>query len=372
VRKSGRLLLPALLLVGVLVGLIGLAGCRPRASAQPGLSTQPDSVRIEIDIHLLGRPKPSVTLTDTRLVQQLYATVSALPTLPEKVACTDELGPHYTLTFLQSGRTLSTALARREGCSPVTIAGETSPRRGSAEFWAQLDWAIYQGTPPATTKRLAIVHTADSGHAPQTALITATATVQRLYAAILALPLAPTSRAGCATPSIPAYQLVFQATNQAIPADIYMACDIVSLQGAYQSRGGVYAMDDHFKQVLAQVLAGATFAPAQPDQLTLDDTHGGGTSQQTTVADAELMQRLYQKVVALQPMEPQPDCPSQADKLAGTWTRYLLNFSQWGLPIVQIEAYEGSCSSITRPITSQVLRGDQAFWDLVHHAAGQK
>jgi hypothetical protein len=371
-RKSVQLLLPSLLLVGVLVGLIGLAGCRPRASAQPGLSTQPDSVRIEIDEHFLGRAKPIVTLTDTKLVQQLYATVSAMPTMPAQVACTDELGPHYTLTFLQSGQPLSTALARREGCSPVSIAGETSPRRGSAEFWAQLDRAIYQATPPATTKRLAIARTTDPSQPPQTAQITAAATVQRLYSAILALPLAPRGAATCGTPSMPAYQLVFQATNQAIPADIYTACDIISLQGAYQSRGGVYRMDDPFKQLLAQSVAETAFAPARPDQLTLDVLSGSGISQQTTVADAALMQRIYQKVAALQPTQPQPDCPSQADKLAGTWTRYVLNFSQWDLPIVQIEAYKGSCRSVSRTGTGQVLRGDQEFWDLVYHAAGQK
>src|SRR5262249_25449057 len=135
------------------------------------------------------------------------------------------------------------------------------PRRGSTEFWAELDRAIYLGTPPATTQALAIAHTADPSRAPETMHITIATTVQRLYSAILALPLSPSSAAGCATSGVPAYQLSFQATNQAIPADIYQACDMISLQGAYQSRGGIYIMDTQFKQVFAQVLASATFAP---------------------------------------------------------------------------------------------------------------
>src|SRR5262249_35902750 len=146
----------------------------------------------------------------------------------------------------------------------------------------------------------------------------------------------------------------------------------ISLQGAYQSRGGIYIMDTQFKQVFAQVLASATFAPARPDLLTLEVIQGAGTSGQTIVTDAAQMQQLYQKVLALPPTEPQPDCPSQADKRAGSWTRYTLHFSQWGLPIVQVEAYEGSCKYIVRSVTGQVLQGDQAFWDLVYRAAGQQ
>src|SRR5262249_40248352 len=155
-----------------------------------------------------------------------------------------------------------------------------------------------------------------------------------------------------------------------IPADISMDCNIISLQGAYQSRGGVYTMDDHFKQLFADVVAGVAFAPARPDQLTLEVIRGSGMRQQTTVAEVTLKQQLYQTATTLPPVQPQPDCPSQADKLAGTWTRYTLTFSQWSLPIFAVDAYEGSCRSITRAVTGQVLQGDQAFWDLVHRAAG--
>src|SRR5437899_1233853 len=89
--KKSHALLSALPLIGVLVAL---GGCGRNASVQPGASRQLDTVRIEDDL-----VKPIVTLTVTSLVQQLYATIYALPQMPEQQACTNERGPHYTLTF---------------------------------------------------------------------------------------------------------------------------------------------------------------------------------------------------------------------------------------------------------------------------------
>ena len=370
-KKRSLSFLPSLLLLGC---VIGLNSCAPGSASTPGSGNtsggKPTSMRIKTDEPLPpnAQPKPVVTLTDSVLAQQLYTTIYALPALPENQACTADLGPHYTLTFFQNAQTLVTVLAMRDGCHPVSIGGETGDRQGTPEFWNQLDQAIYHATPVAMPQQVAIAHMPDPAQPPQTALITSSEAAQRLYNAILALPL---SASKCADLSVPVYQLAFQTTDQTISAAISNTCNTVSLDGANQTRGGMYTMNDQFKQVFAAIVTGASFAPASPDQLTLA-IQNAGTASQGKIDNVELRLRLYQKVFTLAPMQPQPDCPSSADKAAGKGTWYTFSFSQWGLPILQISAYEGSCTYVERSSTGQVLQGDQEFWDLVHQAAGQQ
>ena len=372
--KTSRSILPGLLLMGVLVAL---GGCGQGSGAQLGAGTQqspsgrPDSVRIEIDQPGIGEEKPAVTLTVASLVQQLYTTIYALPQMPEQQGCTADLGPHYTLTFSQGSQTLVTIRAMRDGCHPVTITGEARERHGTTDFWRQLDQAIYQGTPPAKPDLLAIMHTPHPGQASETARIPSAATAQRLYNAILALPLIPLDQS-CSMPAIPAYQLVFHAAEQVIPAEIDpTTCKTISVNGAFQARGGVHTLTDAFNRLFAEIVAGATFAPAQPDKLTLSITTMKTSSQQTSVANTTLMSQLYHKVLTLQPTQAQPDCPSGADKVAGKGTWYGFAFSQWDLPITDLNSYEGSCLYVTRSALGEVVQGDQALWDLIHQAASQ-
>src|SRR5579885_4730 len=370
-KKHSFSLLLSLLLLGF---VIGLSGCAPGSGSSTGSGTppgdKPTSVQIKTDEPLPpnAKPKPDVTLTDGALVQQLYTTIYALPQMPENQACTTELGPHYILTFFQDTQTLVTVLAMRDGCRPVSISGETGDRQGTAEFWALLDQAIYHATPVAVPQQVAIAHTPDSAQPPQTAQITSAQTAQRLYNAILALPL---STSKCADLSIPEYQLAFQTSDQSIPAAIYNHCNFVSLDGANQTRGSLYTMNDQFRQMFTEIIAGATFAPASPDQLALS-VQDASTAQQSIITDGALRQQLYQKVFTLQPTTPQPDCPSNADKMAGKGIWYMFAFSQWSLPLLQVSAYEGSCTSIQVSPTNQLLQGDQEFWNLVHQAAGQQ
>lgn len=359
------------LLVGMVVALNGcgalsVAG-RP-AKGNPG----PDSVRIAIDAPspVQTPTQPVVTLADATLTRQLYATILALPDMPAERACTDERGPHYTLTFRQGAASLVSVQANRDGCRPVTIEGHLPERKGTDAFWKQLDQAIYAATPPANPDRLAIAYTPQAGQASQSALIVSAATARRLYEAILALPLA-TSWQDCLGNPVPTYQLVFFAPNQAIPAIIYDSCQSVSLQGAYQSRGGTYAMNDGFKHILQSVLAEATFTRARPDQLSLTVEKVRATSYQTSIGDAQFMVSLYDKVFTLPSATPQQGCPPDADKIAGKGTFATFSFSQWSLPLLQVEVYEGSCTFAQLASTGQWLQGDQEFWDLVHRAIGQ-
>ncbi len=378
ITKHIRAFLPGLALAALLAGLSGLSGLSgcgwQPASSQAGTRNAPD--RLQIAIHVLDPQvgKPVVTLTDVSLVRQLYTTVVALSPLPQNSACTQELGPSYTLTFLQGGKTLTTATAQRYGCGRVSLAGEKQDRQANQDFWSQLNQAIYQATPVARPEQLAILHTLQLDKPPQTARITSVETVQRLYHAILALPPAP-QNGSCSPESLHEYQLAFHTADQAISSGIDKTCNTVSLEGNYKSRGGIFMMNGQFKHLFEQTLAAATFAPARPDRLTLDIQPEKGVARQSTIADARLRQQLYTKIFVLSEGKAQPNCPSGEDKVAGKGKWYLLNFTQWDLPVlVNVDAYEGSCTFVSLDAgqgtgMGQVLQGDGEFWALVHQAA---
>jgi hypothetical protein len=326
-------------------------------------------VRIEIDAPSAMPPetKPAVTLTDAALVQHLYATIYALPALPDNLACTAERGPHYTLTFRQSTIALVTVQANRDGCHPVTIVGATPARQATSAFWQQLDQAIFVATPPLRPDRLAIALTSHAGQAPQSAQITSAARVLQFYDAILALPLASAANS-CLSAPAPTYQLVFFAGAQTAPASVDDGCRAITVEGGYQSRGGTFTMTDQFRSTLQSVLDSAAFALARPDQLALSVLKDYTTGSHVSVGDIELIQALYDRAFTLPAIASQPGCPSNADKLAHKGTYATLTFTQWELPLLQITTYEGSCSFVQVPTTGQWLQADQAFWDLVHRA----
>jgi hypothetical protein len=311
-----------------------------------------------------------VTLTDAAMVRQLYATIYALPDMPAQRVCTDERGPHYTLAFREGQTPIVTVQAHRDGCRPVIISGQTPERKGTSAFWTQLDQAIYMATPPATPERLAIEYTPQPGKAPESALITSAAIAQRLYNAILALPLV-TPGQECQSILTPKYQFAFFAKDQTIPAMIHDSCHSISLEGAYQSRGGEYAMNAQFTQVLQATLAEAIFAPARPDHLSLNIETYGTTSREENISDARLMAALYDHVFTLGTESPQPGCPPDADKIARKGAYLTFSFTQWSLPLLWVQIYEGSCAYAQISPTSRTwLQTDQRFWDLVHSAAG--
>jgi len=144
-----------LLLVLVLAGLlVGVSGCsqgttspnkadsliKAGSPARAGNASdrKPDRVRIEIDPPAFSRT-PIVTITDAQKVQHLYTLIYALPEMPGQRVCTADLGRHYTLTFSQGSSRLVTVVAKREGCHPVSIAGEKQDRQATKDLWAWLD-----------------------------------------------------------------------------------------------------------------------------------------------------------------------------------------------------------------------------------------
>ncbi len=361
-KKSVTFLL-SLFLPGLLA-LLSSCGTNPGAGNMP--TSKPDGVSIQIDQFIGG--KKVLTLTDASMVQRLYTTIYALPQMPDNLPCPADAGPGYTLTFNQAGKALATVVAERAGCEPVTIKGESRDRRASPDFWAQLDQAIYHASPAASVQWLAVMRAPQTGQWPLTARITAAETAQRLYNAILALPLT--------TPNIAylqgalAYQFVFHTANQEIYSAIDMQHNLISLNGSLQSRTGQYHLNDQFKRLLDETLAGATFAQARPDGATLSIQKSDLSSQQT-IKNATFMEQIYAKFNALPTAQPPQDCPSGADKVAGKGTFYNFLFSQWSLPVLQAQVYEGSCKLIQNSTTGQTYQGDQEFWNLVHRAPNQ-
>jgi hypothetical protein len=371
-KKHIHPFLPALLLAF----LVGLSGCGMNAgspAADPGPGGSPDSVRISFERPVLDSAQSQhvLTLNVATQVQQLYRTIFALPPMPQNIACTADGGFPYTLTFQQGTKTLATVVAARYGCRPVSIAGEPTDRQSTAEFWSQLDQAIYQAAPVASPEQLALLHTLQLDQPPQAAQITSVETVQHLYNAILALPQAP-QNGKCTPESFHEYQLVFHTADQAIPSVIDKTCNTISLEGSYHSRTGTFVMNDQFKQLFRQTLVAIPFALAHPDRLTLDIQPGSGAARLGTIADAGLRLQLYTKIFSLPPGKAPPNCPSEEDKLAGKGKWYTLSFTQWDLPVlVNVDAYEGSCTLVSLDAgqgtgVGLILQGDGEFWHLVH------
>lgn len=371
-NKNIRAFLPILALAML---LIGLSGCGTNASALGSAAETPTVPgnapdRVQITLGNVVQPNtPSLTLTDTSLAQQLYTTALALPHAPTNLVCTDELGQSYTLIFLHGAKTLTMMVAQRYSCQIVTTKGSQQQQQATPDFWKLVDQAVFAATPAAQPQWLAILHTLQGNQPPLTARITSTTTTRQLYQAILALPLASPKK-GCNS-SASAYSLLFHTANLALPVSIDDGCNTVNLNGQWRARGGSFMMTDAFKTLLTQTLNGASYAPAQPDQLSLNLQPGNSTSSQRTITNVSLIQQLYRKAFAL-PAQTQPypsACTSGEDKVKGTGEGYTFNFSQWGLPLLYLFAHEGSCTMVTLGDSNQPVQGDSEFWKLVHQAA---
>lgn len=377
--KKERVWFAAFLLVTLLTIV---SGCGTNSSTPPtgGRNTvedKPDSVQIEINTVGPQPEKSIVNLAKNSLVEQIYATIFDLPPMAANQGCTDEMGPSYVLTFFQGGKELSVVTAQRYGCKPISIAGDQVGRQSNDSFWKQLDQAIYKATPTARPERLSILHTLKLNQSPTTAQITSVETVQKLYNAILELSLVPLDK-NCAGESLIAepryeYQLVFHAQDQTIASSIDRKCNTISLGSELKTTGGTYEMSDQFNKLFADTLKEAKFAPASPDQLTLDLTLGSGTSSHGMITDASLRQQLYTKVFKLSSGKDGQNCPSDNDKANGKGKWYSYTFTQWNLPILEISAYEGSscvsASLINEGAGNLPLQPDTEFWTLVHRTA---
>lgn len=350
----------------ILVLLAGVTACN--GYTMP--TGKPDQVQIS---QILPNLTPvHVTLRVPSLAQQLYTTLFALPPEPPPRVCPANLGLVYRLTFQKAGKTLVTAVADEGGCESVSISVDPQKRELGQAFRSLLELSIYQATPPATPDWLGIVHDMGAGQLAQTAQVASTQTVQQVYNALLALPPVSLNQVlGCPPSQNFAYRFVFHAASLLLPVLVGDgACNMITLNGAYQSRGGSYTMNAPFKQLLAQTLASAVFTPARPDSLWLQKTYSiktGGT--QRLVTDEHLVQQLYSQIVVPAPRTGLI-CPL-IDNNVGVF--YTLKFTQWSLFILHVEVSGGTCVLLTvglNATTYTVGWGGKTFWDLLHQMAG--
>jgi hypothetical protein len=314
-----------------------------------------------------GAAQPEVTLTDMALVRQLYAAINALSTIPADQACPAIAGPQYTLTFLQGTATVFTAKADKGGCGSVTIEGETGIKQATSAFWQQLDQAIITATPVLKPDRFAIATAPQPGQAPKSALVTSATTAQQLYDAILALPRTDGGQ-NCSGPPRLTYQIVFFSGDQAVPASVDDACQTVEVDGGFQWRGGRFATNDQFRNMFQTILSDAPFAPAKPDHLSYEVNTPQTVTPSVNFTDDQVIQALYDQVFQLPVAEAQSNCPPSDDKVSGQYRFTTLDFTQWDLPLVRVDTYQGTCSYVQLSDTNGPrLKANQAFWDLIDH-----
>jgi hypothetical protein len=355
------------------------AGGQGNTPTQPSGNTdsQPQKVEIEIDNVNDQQGKPIVTVTNSEIVQQLYTTISGLPQMPKEIACTMELGPAYNLVFHAGNKIVMTAKAEKYGCRPVRIKGETQERQATKEFWPLLDKAIYTGTPPTKVQWLSIMQAVQPQHPTQTTRITSSEQAQRLYDAIVKLPEIPQNKKySCSSQDAPEYQMVFHPADHLIVSDFNKKCGYVTLGANYESRSGTYQVNEQFTKLFEETLAAAPLTQGQPDQLSIATNKDSSDTQSIrNVSNLVLAQKLYKKIFTLPQTKPQPNCPSEDDKVARKGTHYDLRFTQWDLPVLTLSAYEGSCKQIIfNHLSSErkVLQGDQEFWSLLHQGVEEK
>lgn len=92
-------------------------------------------------------PQPAGTrTTDAAVIKKVAAAACSLPTPPEDIACTLELGPSYELRFADTQGHTTTLLAAAFGCQFVEGLG---PRRYDAKpLWEALAAAGLPSPPP--------------------------------------------------------------------------------------------------------------------------------------------------------------------------------------------------------------------------------
>ena len=360
---------PLALLV-VLLGLLSGCGSNTPVGTQPS-GPQPDSVKITLLLVTTAKGSPAPMVTDHNLsqVHELFQAMETLPQMPQQIGCTADLGPHYQLDFSQGGRELASALARHDGCGPVTIKGESGDREADQAFWALLLQDISASTPVPSLTSLAIARAQAGLHPMLTARTTDPATAQRVYNAILALPLE--THSSCYDQS-PAYDLAFQTASQTIPATISQTCQTITLTSSLDTLTSTYTLTPGFQQLFAQVINNLTFAPAQPEALSRSVMVHNGATTTGKVLNASLMQQLYQGIFTLTSAPIPPNCPSGEDKIKGTVSLYDFTFTQWGLPIMNLSVYDASCKMISPSFglaQNTTLVGTASFWQLVYQAA---
>jgi hypothetical protein len=356
VNRTARLAALSLMLTAS----VALASCGALTGRAGSYNGAPESVTIIASLILPPTPT-TIEVKDAATAQRLYDAAVKLPVAPQQRACPAIAGPHYEMTFHQSGQPDVTFVADRGGCQEVTLP-QNDARQSDEAFWQTLQRVVFDFAPPFKASRLDILRFAP-GAKPTFAAIPSAQAAQAVYDAARALP-AQAKDPICDDIIGPRSELLFFAGDQRvqITADESRCSSVTFPQTADKRQP-----DTAFWDLLAKTAGSIKVAEARPDHLAVKtepiNGNPSGVAGVTDVRDVTLMGRLYDVTLSLPPLAGKPSCatPSQ--------TLYSLAFEVDGLSLLTAVTDQSGCVAVTLNDNDQRATTSD-FWTLVRQAAG--
>jgi len=307
-------------------------------------------------------PTPAtIEVKDAATAHRLYDAAVNLLIAPQQRACPAIAGPHYEMTFHQSGQPDVTFSADRGGCQDVTLA-QNDVRQADETFWKMLERAVFDFAPPFKTSRLDILRFVP-GAKPTLATIPDAHAAQALYDAARALPEQPKGPI-CDDMIRPRSELLFFAGDQRVQVTAdESGCGSVTFPQTSDKRQPNTA----FWDLLAKTMGNVKVVEARPDRLAVKtepiNGNPSGVAGVSDVRDTALMARLYDVTLALPPLAGKPSCgtPSQ--------TLYGLAFEVDGLSLLTAVTDQSGCAAVTLNDNDQRATTPE-FWTLARQVAG--
>jgi hypothetical protein len=357
-RLADRTTRLAGLAVALAVILI-VAGCGALTGRAGAYGGAPESVTIIATLILPPTPT-TIEVKDAATAQRLYDAAVSLPVAPQQRACLAMGGPHYKMTFHQSGQADVTFVADRGGCQDVTLS-QSDVRQSDEAFWQTLERAVFDFAPPFKAWRLDILRFAP-GAKPTFATVPSAQAAQAIYDAARALPAQPKNPT-CPDIIRARSELVFFTGDQRIQVSAgESGCGSVTFPQTSDKRQPNIA----FWDLLAKTAGGVKVAEARPGHLAVKtepiNGNPSGVAGVTEVSDAALMAHLYDVTLALPRVAGKPTCATPSQTLYG------LSFSVDDLSLLTAVTGQSGCAAVT------LNGGDQRattppFWALARQAA---
>jgi hypothetical protein len=343
----------------MLAATVALASCGALTGKTGTYGGAPESVTIIAS--LIQSPTPTtIEVKDATTAQRLYDAAISLPVASPARACPAIAGPHYEMTFHQSGKPDVTFAADRGGCQEVTL-GQNDVRLADQAFWTILERAVFDFAPPFKTSRLDILRFAP-GARPTFAAIPGAQAAQAVYDAARALP-APAKDPICDDLIGPRSELLFFAGDQRVQVTAdESGCGTVTFPQTSDKR----QPDTAFWDLLAKTAGSVKVAEARPDQLSVKtEPINGNPSGVAGVADARdaaLIARLYDVTLTLPRLTGKPSCATPSQTLYG------LAFAVDGLSLLTAVTDQSGCAAVTLDNDDQRATTPE-FWALARQAA---
>jgi hypothetical protein len=344
----------------MLAATVALASCGALTGRAGAYGGAPESVTIIASLILPPTPT-TIEVKDAATAQRLYTAAVGLPVASPAHACLAIAGPHYEMTFHQSGKPDVTFGADRGGCQEVTLS-QNDVRQTNAEFWTILERAVFDFAPPFKTSRVDILRFAP-GVKPTLAAIPTAQAAQTLYDAARALPAQPRDPT-CDDVIRARSELLFYGGDQRVQVTAdESGCGTVTFPQTSDKR----QPGADFWDLLAKTVGSVKVAEARPDRLSIKtepiNGNPSGVAGVADVRDAALIARLYDVTLALPGLTGKPSCATPSQTLYG------LAFEVEGLSLLTAVTDQSGCAAVTLDNNDQRATTPE-FWTLARQAAG--